>query len=141
MNEMTSIPALMAEIGANAKAAAAKLAFATAESKKTALLAAADAVSERCAEIIEANEKDMAYAEEKGLSTAMLDRLMLNEARVAAIAESLRAVAGQDDPVGEVIAEWDVPSGLHIRRVRTPLGVVVSMSTSRNTSGGHTTSW
>ncbi len=131
MNEMTNIPALMAELGANAKAAAAKLAFASAERKHAALIAAADAVWARRAEIIEANAKDMDFGREKGLSDAMLDRLMLDEARIRGMVEGLRTVAEQPDPVGEVIAEWSMASGLHIRRVRTPLGVVGVIYESR----------
>jgi glutamate-5-semialdehyde dehydrogenase len=65
----------------------------------------------------------MAFAREKGLSPAMLDRLMLDEGRIRGIVESLRAIAEQRDPVGEVMAEWDRPTGLHIQRVRTLLGV------------------
>ena len=124
MNEMTNIPAVMAELGANAKRAAAVLAFASAERKHAALIGAADAVWARRAEIIEANAKDMDYGREKGLSPAMLDRLMLDEDRIRGMVDGLRTVAEQPDPVGEVIAEWDMASGLHIRRVRTPLGVV-----------------
>jgi glutamate-5-semialdehyde dehydrogenase len=73
----------------------------------------------------------MAYGRDKGLSAAMLDRLFLDEARIAGIADGLRAVADQADPVGAVLAEWDMPSGLHIRRVRTPLGVVGVIYESR----------
>ncbi len=126
-----TIPALMADIGARAKAASAELAFAPAEAKATALEAAADAVWARRAEIIEANGRDMEYGREKGLSDAMLDRLMLDEARIGAIVEGLRAVAGQTDPVGQVMTEWDMDSGLHIQRVRTPLGVIGVIYESR----------
>jgi glutamate-5-semialdehyde dehydrogenase len=131
MKDTDDIHALMAGIGARAKAAAAELAFAAPETKRAALLAAADAVHARQAEIIAANAKDMAYGREKGLSPAMLDRLLLDEARIAGIVAGLRAVADQADPVGAVLAEWDMPSGLHIRRVRTPLGVVGVIYESR----------
>ena len=131
MTEITDIPALMAAIGAKAKAASAELAFAPAEAKTKALEAAADAVWAQRAEIIAANEKDMDYGRDKGLSAAMLDRLMLDEARIQGIVDGLRAVAAQDDPVGEVLTEWDRPSGLHIKRVRTPLGVVGVIYESR----------
>ncbi|MEO1613977.1 MAG: gamma-glutamyl-phosphate reductase, partial [Pseudomonadota bacterium] len=116
--------ALMAEIGARAKAASRALGYATAERKHAALIAAADAIWERREEIAEANALDMEYGREKGLSPAMLDRLLLTNDRIRGMADGLRAVADQADPVGEVIAEWDMPSGLHIRRVRTPLGVI-----------------
>lgn len=121
----------MAEIGARAKAAAAELAFAPPEAKEAALRAAAAALEARQAEVLEANARDLAAAAEKGLSAAMMDRLRLDAARIGAIAEGLRAVAAQADPVGQVIAEWDRPTGLHIQRVRTPLGVVGVIYESR----------
>lgn len=131
MKDVGNIPELMAEIGAKAKVAAAILASASTADKRNALLAAADAVWARRADIIAANEQDMAQGSEKGLSPAMLDRLMLNEVRIRGMVDGLRAVADQADPVGEVIAEWDMPSGLHIRRVRTPLGVIGVIYESR----------
>ncbi len=131
MKDLENIPALMAEIGVQAKAAAAALAFAPAERKTAALNAAADAIWARRSEIAAANAKDMAFGAEKGLSPAMLDRLMLDEGRIRGMAEGLRAVAGQEDPVGAVVAEWDMPSGLRIRRVRTPLGVIGVIYESR----------
>jgi len=131
MKDLDNIPALMTEIGARAKAAAAELAFAPPEARRRALEAAAEAVWARRAEIIAANGKDLEYGQDKGLSAAMMDRLMLNEARIQGIVEGLRAVAAQDDPVGAVIAEWDMPSGLHIQRVRTPLGVIGVIYESR----------
>ena len=131
MKDALDIAETMKEIGAKAKAAAAELAFADPSAKAAALSAAADAVWNARGEIIAANEKDMAFGREKGLSAAMLDRLMLDEARIQGIADSLRAVASQDDPVGEVMSEWDRPTGLHIQRVRTPLGVVGVIYESR----------
>ena len=131
MNDTTDISALMADIGARAKSAAAVLATASAERKHAALISAADAVWCRRKEIFEANAQDMAYGAEKGLSPAMLDRLKLDEARLQGIVDGLRAIAGQPDPVGEVLAEWDQPSGLHIARVRTPLGVIGVIYESR----------
>ncbi|MEO1154091.1 MAG: glutamate-5-semialdehyde dehydrogenase [Pseudomonadota bacterium] len=131
MNEMTNIPALMAEIGANARRASAELAFASAERKHAALIGAAEAVWARRAEILKANAKDMEFGREKGLSPAMLDRLMLDEDRIRGMVDGLRTVAEQPDPVGEVISEWDMPSGLRIRRVRTPLGVIGVIYESR----------
>ncbi len=125
------IPALMADIGARATAAAAELAFADPQIKQAALEHAADAVWARRAEVFEANGRDMAYGRDKGLSDAMMDRLMLDEARVKSIVDGLRAVAAQGDPVGQVISEWDRPSGLHIKRVRTPLGVIGVIYESR----------
>jgi glutamate-5-semialdehyde dehydrogenase len=131
MKDIADIPALMAEIGARAKAASAELAFAPSAAKEQALMAAADAVWANRAEIIAANEKDMDFGRDKGLSPAMMDRLMLDESRIQGICDGLRAVAAQADPVGEIIAEWDQPSGLHIKRVRTPLGVIGVIYESR----------
>ena len=132
MKDLTdNIPALMAELGRNAKAAAAELAFTSPESKNAALTAAADAVWNRRDEIISENAKDLEFGRQKGISAAMMDRLMLDEARIGGIVEGLRTVAAQEDPVGATIAEWDMPSGLRIRRVRTPLGVVGVIYESR----------
>ncbi|SHL35266.1 glutamate-5-semialdehyde dehydrogenase [Roseovarius marisflavi] len=131
MTEHQDITALMADIGARAKAAAADLAVASPEAKRAALEAAADAVWDGRAEILAANAKDLAYGRDKGLSEAMMDRLALDESRIKGIVEGLRAVAAQDDPVGEVLAEWDQPTGIHIRRVRTPLGVIGVIYESR----------
>jgi glutamate-5-semialdehyde dehydrogenase len=125
------IPALMADIGARARAAAADLAFAPGDAKCAALIAAAEAVERQAADILTANGKDMALGAQKGLSPASLDRLMLDNARIAGISASLRAVAAQDDPVGQVIADWTRPNGLRIQRVRTPLGVVGVIFESR----------
>jgi len=125
------IAGLMQGIGARARAAAAELAFAPGERKHAALVAAAEAVWARRDDILAANRDDLAFGAAKGLSPAMMDRLMLDERRVRAMADGLRAVAGQRDPVGEVMAEWSMPSGLNIRRVRTPLGVVGVIFESR----------
>ena len=131
MKDLTDIPALMHDLGARAKAAAGELAFAPAEAKEKALMAAAEAVWANRAAIIEANAKDLEFGRDKGLSDAMMDRLMLDEARIQGIVDGLKAVAAQDDPVGAVMAEWDRPTGLHIQRVRTPLGVIGVIYESR----------
>ena len=131
MKDFEDIDALMADIGARARAAAAELAYASAERKHAALIGAADEVWRRRDEIIDANAEDLVYGEEKGISPAMMDRLMLDEARIRGIRDGLRAVAEQKDPVGAVIAESDMPSGLHIQRVRTPLGVIGVIYESR----------
>ncbi|MET3793342.1 glutamate-5-semialdehyde dehydrogenase [Aquamicrobium terrae] len=123
--------ALMAELGRKARAAARPLAIATAERKHAALVAMAEAITRREQEILDANALDMANGEEAGLSSAMLDRLKLNAQRIRAIADGIRAIAELRDPVGDVIAEWDRPNGLHIERVRTPLGVVGVIYESR----------
>ncbi|NNL18514.1 MAG: glutamate-5-semialdehyde dehydrogenase [Boseongicola sp.] len=131
MKDVMDVSAVMAELGRNAKAASAELAFASSGDKTRALNAAAEAVWSRRDEIIAANAKDMEFGREKGLSAAMLDRLMLDEPRIQGICDGLRAVAAQEDPVGQIIEEWDRPSGLHIKRVRTPLGVIGVIYESR----------
>ncbi len=131
MKDLTDIPTLMHDIGVRAKAAARELAFASAERKHAALIGAAEAVWKTRDAIIEANAKDLDYGRDKGLSDAMMDRLLLNEDRIRGIVDGLRAVAEQTDPVGAVITEWDRPSGLHIKRVRTPLGVIGVIYESR----------
>ncbi|QFT63646.1 glutamate-5-semialdehyde dehydrogenase [Roseivivax sp. THAF30] len=131
MKDHSDIAATMDEIGARAKAAAAELAYATPAAKTRALTEAADAIDAQKAEIVAANAQDLEFGREKGLSNAMMDRLMLDDARVAAIAAALREVAALTDPVGSVMAEWDRPTGLHISRVRTPLGVIGVIYESR----------
>ena len=118
-------------IGVNARAAARVLATATSKAKETALVAAADAVWAQCADILTANEKDLAFGADKGLSPAMIDRLMLDEARIQGMVDGLRAVAAQADPIGEVTESWTQPTGLHISRVRTPIGVIGVIYESR----------
>ncbi len=129
MNDMT--PDMMETLGAAAKSASTVLASATAAQKTDALNAAADAVWAARAEIIAANAKDMDFGRDKGLSPAMLDRLMLDEDRITGICDGLRSVATQDDPIGAVTEEWTRPTGLHIQRVRTPIGVIGVIYESR----------
>ena len=112
------------ESAAAAKAAAAAAAQLTTEEKNAALLAMADELEARCAEVLAANGADMARERANGMSEDMLDRLMLNEKRVADMALGLRQVAGLPDPVGEVLREWERPNGLRIRKVRVPMGVI-----------------
>ena len=131
MENTDNIPELMADIGRRAKLAAAELSSASAERKHAALISASEAVWNNRSEILAANVKDLAYGREKGLSDAMMDRLMLDEERIRGMVDGLRSVAEQADPVGEVLAEWDQPTGLHIKRVRTPLGVIGVIYESR----------
>ena len=128
---MSDLGQQMNEMGARARAAASVLAYASPEAKTKALLTAADSMVAATDHIIAENAKDLDYGREKGLTDAMMDRLLLDADRITAMAEGLRTIAGQDDPVGEVIAEWDRPTGLHIRRVRTPLGVIGVIYESR----------
>ncbi|SFG36095.1 glutamate-5-semialdehyde dehydrogenase [Sulfitobacter dubius] len=131
MKKIDNISELMADIGARARAAAAQLATASAERKHAALIGAAEAVWKERADIIAANAKDLDFGREKGLTDAMIDRLMLDEGRIRGMVDGLRSVAEQTDPVGEVIAEWDQPTGLNIQRIRTPLGVIGVIYESR----------
>ena len=133
MNDLSDLTAetLIARMGAEARAAAAELAFAPAARKQAALEAAAEALWRGRDALLAANAEDMAAARRKDLTPAMLDRLKLDEDRIAGMVAGLRSIAAQPDPVGEVIAEWDRPSGLHIRRVRTPIGVIGVIYESR----------
>ena len=131
MTNTNDIHALMQGIGTRAKHAAAELGFASAERKHAALIGAAENVWNARNLIIDANAKDLEFGRGKGLSDAMMDRLMLDVERVQAIVDGLRNIAEQADPVGEVIAEWTQPSGINIRRVRTPLGVIGVIYESR----------
>ena len=128
---MTDISADMLDMGIRARAAAQILAMASPEAKTRALTAAADAIWTSRHDILAANAEDLAGGREKGLSDAMMDRLMLDEARLQGVADALRTIAAQPDPVGAVISEWDRPTGLHIQRVRTPLGVIGVIFESR----------
>ena len=119
-----SISQLMRRIGLQARAAAITLASASTESKNYALRQAAANMRGRAGSILAANAQDLAAGRAKGMSKAMLDRLTLDEERIEAMAKGLEDVAALPDPVGTVMAEWDRPNGLHISRVRTPLGVV-----------------
>lgn len=127
----TDIPALMAELGRNARIGANALKIATPEQKRTALLTAAGAINAHRKKILAANALDMEAAEKKGISKAFLDRLLLTDARIDGIIEAVKTIAELPDPVGSVIAEWDRPNGLHIERVRTPLGVIGVIFESR----------
>lgn len=131
MNAGVDIHGLMQAIGREARSAATVLATAPSAQKNMALAAAADLLWEGRAGVLAANAEDMAAAEARGLTGALLDRLLLTEERVAGIVAGLRAIAALPDPVGTVLAEWDRPSGLHIRRVRTPIGVVGVIFESR----------
>lgn len=131
MTDTHNIPALMQDIGQRAKAASVALANASAERKHAALISASETLWKTRDAVIEANALDLEYGRTKGLSPAMMDRLMLDEERIRGIVDSLRAVAEQADPVGEVIAQWDRPTGLNISRVRTPLGVIGVIYESR----------
>ncbi len=117
--------------GEAAKNAAFKLTTLTTEVKNNALLKIAHALQERADEIIEANDKDLKAAEEKGMKKAMLDRLKLDKGRIDAIAEGVRQVAALPDPIGEIIKEWTRPNGLLIAQKRVPMGVIAIIYEAR----------
>ena len=129
--DTADLDAVMEELGRAAKAAAAELAYAPRAAKDTALKAAADSIRRRTDEILAANDKDMAAAEAKGLTGALLDRLKLTPDRVEAMARGLDDIAALEDPIGQVIDAWERPNGLQIERVRTPLGVIGVIYESR----------
>jgi glutamate-5-semialdehyde dehydrogenase len=128
---VAAVEALMRGIGANARAAATLLANASTEAKNKALIEAAAELRRREAKILAANEEDVAAMHAAGLSKALIDRGALDPTRLEGVAKSLEAIADLPDPVGTVIAEWDRPNGLHIQRVRTPLGVIGIVFESR----------
>ncbi|MFO1128729.1 MAG: glutamate-5-semialdehyde dehydrogenase [Rhodospirillales bacterium] len=121
----------MHHIGTAARSAAEALAVAPTAAKDLALGEAAIILRDRSRDILAANARDLAAGERKGLSTAMLDRLAMNPSRIEAMAAGLEAIAALPDPVGQVIAAWDRPNGLHIERVRTPIGVIGIIYESR----------
>jgi len=125
------IQAIMLDIGRKARAAARRLATASAERKYAALIGAAEAVRQRKSDILAANAVDMENARAKGMTDAFQDRLLLTESRLDGIIDALRTIAEIADPVGAIISEWDRPNGLHIERVRTPLGVIGVIYESR----------
>ena len=125
------IPGLMRGIGAAARHACRELAASSAASRNHALEAAAERLEASVDTILAANAKDMAAARQGNLGAAMLDRLMLDESRVAAMVSGLRTVAERADPLGAVLAEWTQPNGLRIQRVSVPLGVIGIIYESR----------
>lgn len=118
-------------MGEGARRAARALALTTNEQRNQALSGAAGAIRRRQGEILAANAVDMSESKERGLSTAMLDRLMLDADRVEGMAASIEAVANLHDPIGQVLAEWERPNGLRIQRVSVPLGVIGIIYESR----------
>jgi glutamate-5-semialdehyde dehydrogenase len=125
------IAAMMRDMGSRARAAARRLALAAAAEKDLALRAMAEALRHCAPAILAANSEDLAEARAAGATPAFLDRLALDEKRVGAMAAGLDAIATLADPVGTVAASWDRPNGMHIERVRVPLGVVGVIYESR----------
>ncbi|HEY5528000.1 MAG TPA: glutamate-5-semialdehyde dehydrogenase [Thermoleophilia bacterium] len=119
------------ELATVAKQASRKLAVASAASKNRALVAMAEALERRSAEILVENAQDVAQGRKKGLSGAMIDRLYLDESRLQGIASSLRDIAALPDPVGEVVEGWRTLEGLQIEKVRVPFGVIAVVYEAR----------
>lgn len=118
-------------IAKDARAASHALGLVDGETRNSALRQGAGAIRDETATILDANAKDMAFAREKGLTDAMLDRLLLTEERIAAMADGLETVAELPDPLGRVIDERERPNGLKIARVSVPLGVIGIIYESR----------
>ena len=122
---------LIAAMGAGARAAATTLAALPTATKAAALRAAAAAIRSAEADILAANQVDMATGRQRGLTSAMLDRLLLDSARIVAMAAGVEAVASLDDPVGAEIDSRERPNGLRLTRVRVPIGVIGIIYESR----------
>jgi glutamate-5-semialdehyde dehydrogenase len=131
MSTGEGISELMRGLGRAAVSAASVLAVTLTKTKNEALAAAAAAIRKRRAEILDANDRDMTAATTAQLGAPLLDRLRLDQKRVEAIARSIEDIAALPDPVGTIAAEWDRPNGLHIQRVRVPLGVIGIIYESR----------
>ena len=119
-----NITEIMNDIGVNAKVANARLSTASNEEKNDALNSMADQIEKDQAKILLENKKDIEIAKSNDISSAMIDRLSLNETGIKNIASSIRSVAKLNDPVGRILDSWDRPNGLHIKRVSIPIGVI-----------------
>jgi glutamate-5-semialdehyde dehydrogenase len=131
LDSTDDIAAVMRDIGRRAKEAARALALASASQKDQALAGMADAIRRAKGEILGANARDVAEAKASGASSAFIDRLELDEKRIAAMASGLDVVRGLADPIGTVTERWTRPNGMTIERVRVPLGVVAVIYESR----------
>jgi glutamate-5-semialdehyde dehydrogenase len=130
-NEATEIGLEMMALGRAARAASSELATSSREQRDLALHSAAEALRSSEQKILKANALDLTAAQKAGMSSAMLDRLMLDHERIDAMAIGLDSIAALPDPVGRVLAEWDRPNGLNIQRVAVPLGVIGIIYESR----------
>ena len=128
---MSDIHSLIVDIGKKAREASRSLAVASSLQKKEALIFGAESLKENTENILEQNKKDLDFGEAKGLSNALMDRLLLNEERIGSMIGGLEAIANQNDPIGQVMEAWRRPNGLEIKRVRTPLGVIGVIYESR----------
>jgi len=131
LNDAATLHEAMIELGVAARAAMHELAAVPGDAKNRALREAATAIRDGAPSLATANAKDMKAAEKKGITGSLLDRLLLTESRIEAMARGLEEVAELDDPVGAIMAEWTRPNGLRIQRVRVPLGVIGIIYESR----------
>ena len=125
------VAALMAEMGRRARASADAVRLASAQTRSATLTAIATALRRHAEAILSANARDIVRARTNGMTEALIDRLVLNPARVAAIADAVDEVAAFPDPLGVETARWTRPNGLDFARVRTPLGVLAIIYESR----------
>jgi glutamate-5-semialdehyde dehydrogenase len=128
---IVDLSALMADMGARARGAAAALQTADAETRTRAIACMAQALSDSAEAVLEANARDLERARRSGLSDAMLDRLRLDPARLEAISQAVSEIAAIPDPLGTELSRWSRPNGLDIARVRTPIGVLAVIFESR----------
>ncbi|WP_294645041.1 glutamate-5-semialdehyde dehydrogenase [uncultured Aureimonas sp.] len=131
LDKVSDLQSVMADMGARAKAASRVLAQASAATKDAALRAMADAVTAAAPDILAANRADVERARGSGMAASFVDRLTLDDGRIAGVAAALRDIADLPDPVGAVTEEWTRPNGLTIRRVRTPIGTIGVIYESR----------
>lgn len=128
---ITPLHQTLLDAAAAARKASHSLGIMPADARVKALKTIADKIEANAPAVLEANKKDLERAKENGLSEPMIDRLMLDEDRLAGIVQGVRDVAALPDPVGDVLAEWERPNGLKISRVRVPLGVIGVIYESR----------
>ena len=131
VQEISDVEKLMLDMGRAARAASQQVALASTDTKNQALFEMAKALRARSGEILIANAKDIHAAEGMTKPASFIDRLMLDATRIEGIALSIEAIAALDDPIGDILAEWDRPNGLNIQRVRVPLGVIGIIYESR----------
>lgn len=127
----SEIQSAILDMGRRARAASRALVNLTSDQKNAILHAMADEIMARQDGILAANALDLGRAEQNGLSKAMIDRLTLDPKRLKAVADAVREVATLPDPVGELLTEWTRPNGLHIRKLRVPIGVIGIIFESR----------
>ena len=128
---METLSKHMLTLGKNAREASSSLSILSNESRNKAIISIANQINLNTNKILEANQKDYKKAEEKGLNKAALDRLFLDENRVQGIVDALKIIAELNDPIGEILEDWDRPNGLSIQKVSVPLGVIGIIYESR----------